>query len=354
MKSAAPREWRALELLRSRLDPAQAARTAKSGKASGPSKTGKPGKSGKPGGVVLGIGDDCAVLAPLGQRSVWTTDACLENVHFRLDWASPADVAHKSLNAAVSDVAAMGARPLAALSHVTLSPRLDERALRSFARAQAAAAAELGCPIIGGNLAHGREFQVVTSVLGVMKGSARASKAVGPEPLLRSGARPGDEIWLVGELGMARVGLELLQAGRRVTEPLARACVRAQLRPRALVELGPRLLGRATACLDVSDGLVGDADHLAGQSGVALRLEAERLETLVSPAFEKLCRSLGHGALEALLQGGEDYALLATGPRARRPRFAKVLGRVERGRGVTLERAGVRVPLRGGFEHGAR
>lgn len=328
-RAVAPRaqlsEWRALAILRRHLDP----------------ETRR--------GVELSIGDDCAILSPTAGAQVWTTDACMENVHFRFDWLSPADVAWKSLHAAVSDVAAMGARPRAALCHVTLRPGISERELQSFARGQAEASRVAGCPIIGGNLTFGREFQVVTTVLGELPVRARGKRALG---LKRASARVGDELWLMGAVGLAGLGLAWLREGREERTRAARACLSAFRRPRALVEEGQRLLGRAHACLDVSDGLAGDAAHLARASGVQVIFDADRLLQSAEPELLRVAAALGVEPLESMLQGGEDYALLATGRSSMRPDGARVVGRIESGAGVFLLKNEEKQRLSGGYEHG--
>lgn len=290
----------------------------------------------------VGIGDDAAVLEQMRGRSAWTIDACIEGIHFERGWLSPEDLAHKSLQAAVSDLCAMGARPTALLVQLTLAPWLGAAQLRRLAREQAAVAAALGCPIVGGNLTAGPVLELVTTALGRLPG----------RPLLRSGARVGDEVWLLGAVGHARLGLLALQHGAP-KKGVFSASLAAFRRPRALVAEGLRLVRRAHACLDVSDGLRRDAPRLAQESGVAVVLERTLLERLVEPDFARAARALGVDPLEVMLEGGEDYALLAVGPRARRPRSARVIGRIEGGQGAWLDTGSGRRPLAGGFEHNA-
>lgn len=275
-------------------------------------------------GVELGIGDDAALLNAKG-RLVWTVDTAVEHVHFERAWLSLADVGFRSFQAAASDVSAMGAVPWAALSSVIFPARFRDADLLALARGQRAAARELGCSIIGGNLARGSELSVTTTVLGRVR-----------RPLLRSGARVGDELWLCGELGLAAAGLRLLQRGvRRGTGARAKALA-AFRKPRAQHRLGPALVGRAHAAIDVSDGLAGDAAHLASASGVRIVIDLAALTGALSPALQALAGELGVGALKLALYGGEDYAIVAAGPRRGRPAGARVIGRIEAGRGVWL------------------
>jgi thiamine-monophosphate kinase len=174
-------------------------------------------------------------------------------------------------------------------------------------------------------------------------------------PLVRSGARVGDELWVVGELGLARAGLLLHQQRLKVPARLRAVAARAQrawARPEALIGAGLKLAGRARAVIDVSDGLAGDVRHLADESGVKAVVDAALLSRLVAADFCDLADLLGEPGVALALTGGEDYALLCAGPRARRPAWAKVVGRIERGRGSELELdTGQRFALGPGFDH---
>ena len=289
--------------------------------------------------VELGIGDDAAVLKPLG-RIVWTVDSAVEHVHFERRWLSLADLGWRSFNAAASDVCAMGGSPLAALSSVIFPRGFSAAQLSELARGQRAAARALGCSVIGGNLSRGAELSVTTTVIG------RVTRA-----LLRSGAEVGDELWLCGELGLAAAGLRLLQRGRPSKSAAARRALAVFRRPRAQLAAGLALGKRAHAAIDISDGLAGDAAHLAKASGVRLEFDGAALEACLTPALRVVARELGVSALDLALHGGEDYALLATGPRRRRPPEARSIGRVLAGRGVWLVEAGRARRAGAGFQH---
>ena len=290
--------------------------------------------------VELGIGDDAAILKSAG-RWVWTVDAAVEHVHFERGWLSGADLGFRSFQAAASDVSAMGGAPFAALSSVIFPPAFSAAELAQLARGQRAAARALGCAIVGGNLARGAELSITTTVVGSVK-----------RPLLRSGARVGDELWLCGELGLAAAGLRLLQAGTlRGTSAAARRALSAFRRPQAQLAAGLDLARCAHAAIDISDGLAGDARHLAQASGVELLIDLAALAQTLSPALQRLAPRCGISALELALYGGEDYALLATGPKRSRPRSARVIGSVGEGSGVWLWAGGRRRRAGGGFQH---
>jgi thiamine-monophosphate kinase len=296
-------------------------------------------------GIRVGIGDDAAVVAPLRGALVWTVDASVEGVHFDARWLSAADVGARSFHAAVSDLAAMGARPVAALSSLIVPSRFGQRRLLALVQGQAEASRELGCPIVGGNVSRGGELSVTTTVLGAVE-----------RPLLRRGARAGDEVWLIGDVGLAGAGQRCLERGiapRGSAAGAVRACIAAWRRPQARLRDARRLAGRARAAIDVSDGLGSDAAHVARESGVRVVLEEARLVRALRPELVEVCRLLGVSPLELALSGGEDYALVATGPSRARGRGMRIIGRIERGNGVVLEqRDGSRRDVAAaGFDH---
>lgn len=260
---------------------------------------------GAPGpGVQTGIGDDAAVLTAPSGPLVWTIDAQVEGTHFRPDWVSWQDVGWRSFMAAASDLAAMGADPIAALSSLALGDGFDDAALEALARGQAEAASVVGAPIVGGNLARARETSVTTTLLG------RVERAI-----LRSGAHVGDGLFLAGAVGMAAAGLGLLErGGSDLQEPGVAACVRAWRRPRALIELGVAMRSVATAAIDVSDGLARDAWHVAQASGVMLVFDEAALRSHADDALNAGAAVLGRDPLDLMLGGGEDYALLVASP----------------------------------------
>jgi thiamine-monophosphate kinase len=294
--------------------------------------------------VELGIGDDAAVLRIGRERVVVTVDDQVEGVHFDRRWLSLEDVGYRALQAAASDLAAMAAAPVAAVASLHVPRGLPVRELEQLARGQAQAARRLRCPVVGGNVARGPVLSITTTVLGRVQ-----------RPLLRSGAKAGDELWLIGEVGLARAGLLLHQQRLKVPSrlrPVAELARAAWARPQARIRAGLMLTGRARAAIDVSDGLAGDVHHLATASAVKTVLETKLLSRLISEELAELADLLGEPGVALALTGGEDYALLCAGPKARRPARAKVVGRVERGRGSELELDdGRRFALGPGFDH---
>jgi thiamine-monophosphate kinase len=277
-------------------------------------------------------------------RLVVSVDDQVEGVHFDRRWLGWEDVGYRALQAAASDLAAMAALPLAAVASLHVPRGFPVAALRQVARGQARAARRLACPLVGGNVTRGPVLSITTTVLGSVT-----------RPLLRSGAKLGDELWLVGQVGLARAGLLLHQQRLRVPARLRRVADRARAawaRPEALVAAGRKLPGRARAAIDVSDGLSGDVNHLATASRVKAVLEAKLLGRLISADLADLADLLGEPGVALALSGGEDYALLCAGPKARRPAGANVIGRIERGSGSELElESGQRFALGPGFDH---
>lgn len=296
--------------------------------------------------VLLGIGDDAAVLAPSAEPLVWTIDAAVDGVHFRRDLLSLTDIGYRATMAAVSDLAAMGAAPLGVLSALVLPPAFGDEALGALAEGQRAAVAALGTAVIGGNLARGGELSITTTALGRT-----------PRPLARAGAREGDGIWVAGAVGLAGAGLALLLGGaagaeERLSEA-GRAAVAAWRRPRARLEAGLAARGRARCAIDVSDGLGQDVGHLARASGVRAILDAG---ALVAPELAAVAAEIGREGVELALQGGEDYALVIGLPPGEAVAGFRQIGWFEapsEGSAVALRRAdgSVEAVIEKGFDH---
>lgn len=291
--------------------------------------------------ITLSIGDDAALLRVGGAHLVWTVDASVENVHFRRSWLGLADVGYRAVQAAASDLAAMGATPLAMLSNLALPHRFSRNELRQLAQGQALAARELHCPVVGGNLTGADALSVTTTVLGT-----------GRKPLRRDGAKVGDELWLVGNVGLARAGLLALQRDNRSRSKALKECIATWRRPRALIRQGLALVGRAHSAIDISDGLTDDVGRLAAASKVKIVVDERALLAALPQSLVQAAALLGESPLNLALMGGEDYALLATGPHRKRPKGAAVIGEVIKGRAVVLRSNARNLPLSQlGFDH---
>lgn len=242
--------------------------------------------------VRVGIGDDAAVVRPVpGEDLVLCTDTLVAGVHFPLATDAEA-IGFKALAVNLSDLAAMGAKPCWALLALTM-PAADDAWLSGFARGFHALAEEFDVQLVGGDLCRG---PLTISVQ--LFGSVPADAAI-----TRRGARPGDRVCVSGPLGDAALALQLAENGARVPPPL-----RERLdRPRPQVALGQALRGRATAAIDISDGLLIDVGRLAAASGVGATLWLESL-----PASESFRENGGTAAQQ--LAGGDDYELLFTLP----------------------------------------
>lgn len=240
------------------------------------------------GDVARGIGDDAAVLrASAGMQLVVSTDACVEDVHFRRRWLSPGETGHRAAMAALSDLAAMGARPDAMLVSLVVPPVWRPH-LREFAAGLGQAAQSCGAKIVGGNLARGGTFSCTLTVLGWAH-----------RPVLRSGGSPGNVLCVTGTLGGPGTALDAWEAAHL---PAAWARERFAA-PVARVAQGQWLEAHgATAMIDISDGLAADSRHLAAASGVACVIDAERV-----PRFAGV-------TAERALSSGEEYELLVALP----------------------------------------
>jgi thiamine-monophosphate kinase len=298
--------------------------------------------------VPVGPGDDCAVLRPSGRPLAVTTDAVVEGVHFRRADGPLEDVGHKALAVNLSDLAAMGARPrwfLCALA----APSLTLGEARALGRGMSALARRFRVALLGGNVTRAGELSLTLTALGTPAGAA---------PLLRSGGRAGDILYVSGTLGAARLGLRSLSArgrGRRFLR-----AERRQRRPEPRVGLGLLSARYASAAIDVSDGFVQDLGRLLSASRVGADVEASRIP--VDPDV-RLAFARPRLALRYALVGGEDYELLLAVPAGRARAFERAcarageavtrIGRLRRGRGLRLLDAHGR-PARfpsSGFDH---
>lgn len=305
-------------------------------------------------GVILGPGDDCAVVRAPG-NVLLTTDVLVEGVHFEPGWLTPAQIGAKAVLVNLSDVAAMGGRPRFLLLSVGVPRSLGRRDLDRLHRGADAAARAAGASIVGGNLSGAERLFVSVALVGEAR-----------RPVARAGAKAGDLLFVTGTLGDAAAAVELHETfpgGRLAAEGRRRGDIAFLLRrfaaPTPRLRTG-RLLAEAglvSSMIDVSDGLVQDLGHLCRASGTGAVIAEDEVPR--SPAYERV---IGGDATLAL-RGGEDYELLFTVPRRslaaferrrrRLPDPVRCIGEIVPGRGVRLrDRSGrLRRPESGGFEH---
>ena len=286
------------------------------------------------GDAAVGVGDDCAVLrVPPGEALCVSTDSSVEGVHFRGEWLSPAEIGHRAATAALSDLAAMAARPLGLLLALSV-PAHWRAALGAIADGVGEAARDAGAPIVGGDTTSGDRLTITATVLG----SARV-------PVSRGGGRPGDRLFVTGVLGGPLLALRALVDGRTPD-----AGHRARFaRPRARLREARWLAERGVAALvDLSDGLIGDAGHIAAASRARAVIDLARVPRVASATPRDAATS------------GEEYELLCAGPAGLDTvEFERTfglpltcVGRLEAGAaGVETREGAARVDLAGGYDH---
>ena len=297
--------------------------------------------------AALGVGDDCALLAPgPGMQLAVSSDMLVEGRHF-LSTVAPDRLGHKALAVNLSDLAACGAKPLA-FSLALALPRAERDFLDGFSRGLLALADEHGCELVGGDTTRGPLTICITVFGEVPTGQA----------LLRSGARPGDELWVSGALGDARLALEAFR-GTVALEAAAFESVRSAMeRPQPRVALGIALRGIATSAIDVSDGLLGDLGHILRRSSTGATVHVDALPRSAAlgaqpMATQRLCT----------LAGGDDYELVFSAPESASRAIAEAahsagvavtrIGRIEAASGLRLVDAGGRSVANtfGSFDH---
>jgi thiamine-monophosphate kinase len=261
--------------------------------------------------VLLGPGDDAAIVAAPDGRVVASTDLLIEDRHFRRVWSSAYDVGRRAAAANLADIVAMGAHPTALLVGLAAPADLPVEWAESLADGLRDESALIGASIVGGDVSASERIVVAVTALGDLEGR---------QPVTRSGAVPGDIVRLSGWPGRAAAGLDLLRAGR-----LEEALVDAHRRPTIDYGAGLALAAEATAMIDVSDGLLADLGHIAAASGVRIEIIADDLP--IDPALEAVATELGVDAFEWVVAGGDDHCFAATTPEGGKT-FAPQIGRV--------------------------
>ena len=288
--------------------------------------------------AALGVGDDCALLAPRpGMHLAISSDMLVEGRHFFAD-VDPEALGHKALAVNLSDLAACGARPLAFTLALAL-PRADEAWLAGFSKGLLSLADAHGCELVGGDTTQG-PLNICITVFGEVPAG---------QALLRSGARAGDDIYVSGTLGDARLALEALLGHIHLPDDLLAQARQRLERPTPRVALGLALRGIASSAMDVSDGLLGDFGHILKASGVGACIRTdETIKLIAAGAYPSIATGQFDQKLlqQCTLAGGDDYELLFTAPRQHRAAVAEAaaqsrtpvtrIGQVEAAPGLRL------------------
>ena len=274
------------------------------------------------GRVLLGPGDDAAVVRLEGGRVVVSTDVLVDARHFRRDWASAVDIGHRAAAQSLSDLNAMGAAATAVTVALAAPGHLELAWVLGLADGLAAECDLVGASVVGGDLTRSDVLTIAVTALGEIDGP----------PLTRAGARAGDEVALRGRQGWAAAGLAVLSRGFRSP----RAAVEAYRRPQVPYAGGAeaRAAG-ATALIDVSDGLLSELGHVAGSSGVSVDVRSELLP--VGEPLRSVAAAVGADPMSFVLGGGDDHALVGTFPAGGAPSGWTVIGSVGEGSGVTVD-----------------
>ncbi|EEH64233.1 thiamine-phosphate kinase [Gleimia coleocanis DSM 15436] len=276
------------------------------------------------GNTLVWSGDDCAEIATTTGSFLISTDVLVEDVHFRIDWSSAFEVGVRAAQQNMADIMGQGGIVTALVVSLVIPPYLSEDWLCDLVAGFAAAVAPTGAGVVGGDLSRGAQLVISVTVCG------ESVKTPLPGSILRSGARPGDVVAVAGTLGYSYAGLQLLQRGNEQPEfALFKQIFKT---PQPPLEMGPlAALAGATALMDVSDGLSSDLARLAKASQVSVLLSKTALSAFTAP-LEAVAVSLGRSALDLVLNGGEDHALLACFPAGIEvPSGFTVIGSVEAG-----------------------
>ncbi len=306
--------------------------------------------------IIKGIGDDCAVIGPYeGRVFLITTDLLVEDVHFVLKNILPEHLGEKALNVNLSDIAAMGGIPLHAFISVAAPRSLPSEFILNVYRGLKKSCKKYCVNILGGDTSASLDRLMINiTVMG---------EALQDDVLFRSGAKPGDWIFVTGTIGDSEGGLRILQGKETIDEPHASALIRAHNRPMPFLEVGRRIAQShlASAMMDLSDGLAPDLRHICDASHVGAKLFQEKMP--FSKSLMAFCDVNGLDPYDLALYGGEDYKLLATVPQKNVEGFLKLfekekpfifhVGEIMAEQGIRLALSGGKTEAleAGGFEH---
>ena len=289
----------------------------------------RPGEASA--GVVVGIGDDAALIAPTRAPLAVTTDIAIEGVHFSFDWSTPFEIGSKIATANLADICAMGGWPQY-LVVATGIPKNSEDVIFEIARGIAAEADRVGARVIGGDLSQSEKAMITITALGSVD-----------KPILRSSAHVGDSVSISAITGWSRAG-QLVRESQDKELTNSKAGIKALSQfsqPQPDYEVMKRIAQSATAMCDISDGILRDASRIAEASGVTIECDPDLIEKV--PGFGELveiAKKIGVDPIELFLQSGEEHELLFTGPAPTDSVFGSVIGRV-------IERADSPIVIKG-------
>lgn len=292
--------------------------------------------------IATGLGDDAAVLKPLGAATALSVDTSVEGVHFQRAFASWGQIGRRAMITALSDLAAMSATPRASLVALILPASFDDESFLELVEGIGEAADETGAHVIGGNMSSGCEVSITVTVIGTLA----------KDPPLRSQAKVGDGVYVSGPLGARALGLALLQRGMGDdTDPEVEDFIHRWRHPDSKLNLGRKLAGLAHAMIDISDGLVQDLGHLCEASDVGAVLQWSDVPRALG--FDAVCARIDADPVALALGGGEDYELLFTAePGEHVEAFGTRIGTIVEGGAVTvLDEAGTLIQTGGGYTH---
>ncbi|MGB3674286.1 MAG: thiamine-phosphate kinase [Candidatus Nanopelagicales bacterium] len=295
---------------------------------------------GEAPGVIVGIGDDAAVVGLSEPTVAVSTDVLVQDRHFRLNWSSANDIGHRVAGANLADIAAMGAMPTSLVVGLVLPPTTQVGWVLDFLDGLAQECESIGAAVVGGDLAAGDTIMISATALGDLQGR---------EPVRRNGAQPADVVAIAGRLGWAGAGLSLLSRG--FTSPRVLVEAHRVPKPPYLAGIHAASAG-AHAMLDVSDGLLTDLGHIAAASGVSIDIEAAAVP--IDDPVRDAASAFNADALAWVLAGGDDHAIAATfAPDTQLPPGFTVIGRVHEpdGDGPTVTVDSVARPDLRGFDH---
>ena len=289
----------------------------------------RPGEASA--GVVVGIGDDAALIAPTRAPLAVTTDIAIEGVHFSFDWSTPFEIGSKIATANLADICAMGGWPQY-LVVATGIPKNSEDVIFEIARGIAAEADRVGARVIGGDLSQSEKAMITITALGSVD-----------KPILRSSAHVGDSVSFSAITGWSRAGQLIRESqDKELTNSIAGIKALSQFsQPQPDYEVMKRIAQSATAMCDISDGILRDASRIAEASGVTIECDPDLIEKV--PGFGELveiAKNIGVDPIELFLQSGEEHELLFTGPASTDSVFGSVIGRV-------IERADSPIVIKG-------